>query len=245
VSLASDIAIATVTLCRDAAEEARLREALVALTDLGLPVAVSDGGSGEAFTTLLANLAGVMTAEPLGPHLVGQVQASLSRARQCGARSILYVESDKRTFFEKELTPFLQGAASCDDAAIVVAGRSAGSFETFPPLQRLTEQAINALCGEMIGVQGDYSYGPFLMARELADRIASVPAEIGWGWRPFLFVTAHLEGRRVAHVTRDFCCPDDQRDESPSEKLHRLRQLAQNVNGVTLALTIDPAVHAP
>jgi hypothetical protein len=201
-----------------------------------MPVVVSDGGSGEAFTTFLSRLPRITLVKPRAPHLVGQVQASMESARQTGARSILYLESDKQAFFEEDLVTFLRRAAAIADAGVVIAGRSPASFETFPLLQRFTERTINALCADVIGAPGDYSYGPFLLVPELVETLDPLPGEIGWGWRHFLFVSAHLNGRRVAHVAGDFPCPANQRDESDAERIHRLRQLAQNVNGLTLAL---------
>ena len=50
------VAVATMTWARDAAEEGLLRESLPLLAGLGLPVFVTDGGSGAAFVDFLRTL---------------------------------------------------------------------------------------------------------------------------------------------------------------------------------------------
>jgi hypothetical protein len=48
-------------------------------------------------------------------------------------------------------------------------------------MHRRTEEFINALCSDLIGDPGDYSYGPFLMNRALVPLIAYLGHDIGWG----------------------------------------------------------------
>jgi hypothetical protein len=90
-----------------------------------------------------------------------------------------------------------------------------------------------------VGEHGDYSYGPFLMRTTLAPHVQTLPHDIGWGWRHYIFAVAHRRGLHLAHVVDDLPCPEDQRTEDEGERLHRLRQLGQNVNGLLLGLTVD------
>jgi hypothetical protein len=123
-------------------------------------------------------------------------------------------------------------------AGIAVASRGAAAFATFPAMQQRTEASINTLTGEAIGVAGDYSYGPFLLHRSLARCLGPVTAEIGWGWRHYLFAVAHRRGYRVVTIEGDYRCPGAQRREDEGERVHRLRQLAQNVQGLILGMTV-------
>jgi hypothetical protein len=93
-------------------------------------------------------------------------------------------------------------------AGLVLAARSPEAFATFPPIQRVTESAANALCAEIIGIPTDYFFGPFLFVRELARHVARAPSAIGWGWRPMFFATAHRAGYRIAAAP----CPAARRE---------------------------------
>ena len=153
---APEIAVATITLVRDVDEETLLRRALPTLAGRGMPVCVSDGGSGAAFTAFMAGLGGVRLIAPGCPGLVGQVAAAVDAAVSSGSEYVLYTESDKQEFFDAGLAAFLEQASSrLARPALVVAARSAASFETFPPVQRHTERTINDLCGESCGTPGD------------------------------------------------------------------------------------------
>lgn len=228
---ADDVAVATVTWPRSADEEALLVRALGLLAHAGLPVAVADRGTSAAFTSCLERLRFRVTV-PAEPGLVAQVTATLAVAGAFGRRFILYVEPDKQLFFGERMSEFVRRAPDADDVGVVVAARSAESLETFPAMQRYTEGVINHLCGELIGVPGDYSYGPFLMNRALLPSLTSLPPRLGWGWRHFAFLTAHRLGYRVHHVSGDYPCPPDQRHESAPQRAHRLRQLSQNIRGL-------------
>jgi hypothetical protein len=91
---------------------------------------------------------------------------------------------------------------------------------------------INELLARLLGTAGDYSYGPFLMPRALAAEISAVPPDLGWGWRPHLFRTAHRLEFPVRFVIDAHTCPIEQRVEHHEERMHRIRQLAQNISGL-------------
>jgi hypothetical protein len=233
------IAIATVTLVRDAGEDGLLRRALPSLARRGTPVYVSDGGSGEAFTTFLSGLKNVRVVASKGPGLVGQVTAALEAAVNGSAEFVLYTESDKEAFFQDGIGPLLARASALPAPALVLAARGKGSFATFPPIQRHTEHTINDLCGESFRAQGDYSYGPFLMHGSLIPWLTRAPADLGWGWRHFLFAIAHRLGHHIVHVEGDHACPEDQRAEDDRARLHRLKQLDQNISGLQAGLSVQ------
>ena len=81
-------------------------------------------------------------------------------------------------------------------------------------------------------MQGDYSYGPFIISRDLLAPIYGVDRSVGWGWRHFAFVAAHRSGRRLAHVRGDYVCPAGERTEHAGDRQHRLKQLSDNLRGL-------------
>ena len=233
-----DVAVATITWARDAAEERLIVDAMTRLGSLRMPLAISDGGSPAHVVEALSRIDGAVMAAPAERGLVPQVKASLQAAAATGRPFLLYTESDKQQFFDQALEGFIARAPGGDDVGVVVACRSAETFATFPALQRFTESTINVLTSDATGVPADYSYGPFLMRRDLAEQLAHVPSSIGWGWRHYLFATAARLGLRVIIEVGDYPCPEDQRGEDTPERIHRMRQLSQNVEGLVLAWSV-------
>lgn len=234
--LLNRISVATVTRARDAREEELIARTLNALSNLGLPVVVSDGGSSAAFLDCLSRIPQLALTPPEHPGLVGQVKASVRMARESGSAYILYLESDKELFVSGPMTDFIDRAIAEPDTGVILASRSRRSFDTFPPFQRRTESAFNAVASEIIGLEADYLYGPFLMDRSVAPHLEGVAADLGWGWRPFIFASTPSLGRRVSAIEGDYPCPPDQANEDDEDRLHRLRQLRQNIEGLTDAV---------
>ncbi len=232
------VCVSTVTWARNDDERRLLQKSLLELTLTGLRIVVADKDSGPAFREFLDSHGQFTVVPPAGASLVGQVQASLTAAARTGAEFILYTESDKELFFRNALPRFVQGADLHPRVGAVIAARSGASFSTFPPLQQFTERTINELCGQFIGAPGDYSYGPFLLNRELVSRVTEVPPDAGWGWRHFMFGAGARLGYTISHLVDDYECPPDQRHEDDAERLHRVRQLQQNIQGLLLALTV-------
>jgi hypothetical protein len=231
-----DIAIATVTLVRDAQETPLLRRSVRALTRLGFRMFVCDGGSGDEFAAFLRELPNLSLVAANGSGLVGQVRASTAAAARSGAATVVYTEADKEEFFERSLAAFAGTLVTHDSARVTVAARSPSALGTFPSMQRFTETAINQLCERFLGPHGDYSYGPFAMSASLVPFIEQADDDLGWGWRHFIFAIAHRLGHQIVHVPGDYACPADQRDDDEPERLHRLRQLGQNVRGLEAGL---------
>jgi hypothetical protein len=228
--------IATMTLARTTAEVATLSTALPKLFAHGWPAVVADAASVPSFRESLRQHRDVAVVEPDAPGLVGQIRTALHAAGNGGQDGfILYTEPDKATFFERHLAGFVGAAPRHSDVGIVLAARSEEAFGTFPPAQRVAETAINRLCSQMIGVDTDYSYGPFLINRALIPFVSQLGADVGWGWRHFVFGMAARQRLRVLHITGDFECPPEQRCEDHHDRLHRMRQLQQNVHGLLLS----------
>jgi hypothetical protein len=229
------LAVATITWARTPFEEEQLCRSLERLADEHLPVAVADAGSDPDFTAFLSRLPGFEVAVPSERGLVAQVMASMSLAARFDTPFILYTESDKALFFERGLRTLIRRAQErrqgCD-LGVALASRSPESFQTYPPMQRYTEGVINHLCGELIGSPGDCSYGPFVLTRALVPQLLTMRQHLGWGWRHFAFRAAHRLGLGVDHVIDEHRCPPDQRVEDDAERLHRLRQLSENILGL-------------
>jgi hypothetical protein len=232
-----DVVFATMTLARTAAEEESLVRALGRLAAHGRPVFVADGGSAPQFVETLAALPSCcVCASAFGPGLVGQIRTAVDKALQASARLICYTEPDKLHFFDTAIGSFLARVDAGGSFGVALAARMPAAFETFPPMQKYAERAINDLTSEVLGIAGDYSYGPFVMSREVAHAVARLSDDIGWGWRHFAFVTARRLRQSIALHPGPFDCPLDQRIENVSERLHRVRQLEQNSRGLLLAL---------
>lgn len=228
-----DVAIATISWARNREEEEQLRGSLQQLAALEVPVFITDGGSSADFQHFLRSLPQftVFTAKGLW----SQAKSSLEGAARSGARSILYTEPDKMEFFSTHLLQLLQKKSLDKDDGVVLASRSANGFATFPAFQQMTETTINNCCRETIGKEVDYCYGPFLFNTRLVAHLDALPENCGWGWRPFLFVMAHRLGLTVDAFTGDFTCPPEQRTDDAGERTYRMKQLAQNIEGVVLA----------
>jgi hypothetical protein len=227
----SDIAVATITRVRGRDDERTVKQSLSTLVATGIPVATSDGGSPKRFVDWLRRLPN-LTLAPRGNSLVRQVRASVAEAQKTGRPFILYTEPDKRDFVDGGLADFVERASLAGSIGIQLAARSKSAFTTFPPFQRLAEASASELCRRMIGANTDYFYGPFLIRRELAPLVFSASDDLGWGWRPFLFVAASRLGHRVIGIPGDYDCPRDQRREQEGDKEHRLRQFTDNVRGL-------------
>lgn len=228
-----DVAIVTISWARNPEEEKQLRVSLQELAALEVPVFITDGGSSADFKHFLHSLPQFTVFAAKG--LWSQAKSSLEGAARSGARSILYTEPDKTEFFSTHLPQLLQKRPLGKDDGVVLASRSAGGFASFSAFQQMTETTINNCCCEIIGKNIDYCYGPFLFNTGLVSYLDVLPENCGWGWRPFLFVMAHRLGLKIDAFTGDFTCPSDQRTDDAGERIYRMKQLAQNIEGIVLA----------
>jgi hypothetical protein len=181
----------------------------------------------------LQQLPGFTVIPGVDGGLVAQVCAGMSRAAQFGRPHILYTEPDKGDFFDARLSTFVGAAPDASgNAGVVIPARDEASFRTYPAIQQRAERIINSLWGDVIGIEGDYSYGPFLMPTEMLRHVQDLGASVGWGWRHRVFLIARRTGRPLVHIAAYHPCPADGQMEEGAERAHRLRQLSQNILGL-------------
>jgi hypothetical protein len=232
----SEVSIATMVWARNDEEEKILRASLKQLAALNLPVYITDGGSSENFLMFLKSFSNFTVFEMQG--LWPQAKKSIEEAHK-KSPFVFYSEPDKLDFFSERLEQMLQQSIANKNTGVILASRSAKSFASFPLFQQMTETTINNCCKEVIGKEMDYCYGPFLVNSKLISYLQSLEKDCGWGWRPFLFVLAHRLGFTVESYETDFYCPVDQRKDDADERIYRMKQLAQNINGITKAATMN------
>jgi hypothetical protein len=231
-----NVCIATISWARNEEEENTLSESLTGLAGLGIPVYITDGGSSERFRKCLNSFPNFSVQQAKG--LWPQAKNSIRAAQQSGAHFILYTEPDKFEFFSNHLSNLL-GQPVDDKTGVLLASRSSQAFSTFPSFQQMTETTINNCCKEVIGTDIDYCYGPFLFNVKLIRYLDALDDNCGWGWRPFVFAMAHRLGLRVESFKGDFYCPADQRQDDEGERIYRMKQLTQNINGLVQATIVD------
>ena len=230
--------IATITLARDKKEEDVLRLALTQLANLNIQVFVCDGGSGPEFLQFLQNIPQISVVPVQGKGVWQQAKASVQAAYNSGTDFIFYTEPDKLDFFRHALPGFLTGASLAEGSGILLASRTETAFATFPAFQQMTETTINYCCAEITGKSFDYTYGPFILNRKLVPYLKLVQEDVGWGWRPFVFGIAARLGYDIVNDSGNFTCPADQRADSRAERIYRMRQLSQNLQGMVLSTSV-------
>src|SRR5215203_5908168 len=92
------VTIATITWVRAAEEQVTLRASTQALSSIGCPIFVADGGSGPDFQAYLRALPNVTLIKPERAGVIGQTRACLRAARSAGTPFIVYTDSDQRHF---------------------------------------------------------------------------------------------------------------------------------------------------
>ena len=230
------LTIATITWARDQQEEALLRQALSQLSLLQIPVYVTDGGSGESFVQFLHSLPNFTVVKSLGKGLWHQVQSSLNAALNSSGKHVLYTEPDKLDFFKNRLAALI--AEADEEMGIVLAARTTEAFASFPSFQKTTETSINFCCAEVTQKPFDYTYGPFIMNRKLIPFFKDLPGDIDWGWRPFAFCIAYRLGYEIQEIRAGNFCPITQGQDDPKERIYRMKQLYQNIEGVVLSTSV-------
>ncbi|HWI92337.1 MAG TPA: hypothetical protein VNT20_13735 [Flavisolibacter sp.] len=230
------LCIVTISLAKNKEEEKLLIASLKQLATLDIPVYITDGGSSKDFVEFLHGIPHFKISEAKG--LWPQAKMSITQSAKSSARFIFYTEPDKLEFFTNHLKKMLERIKVGEQTGVILASRSAKGFSTFPSFQQMTETAINNCCKEVIGKETDYCYGPFLFNTELVSLLEKLDDNIGWGWRPFAFAMAHRLGLDVISFEDDFNCPRSQREDDATERIYRMKQLTQNINGITHAATM-------
>jgi len=232
------LTVATITWARNQDEEQLMGGAMGRLAQEELPTFITDGGSVQPFMDYLHSFPHFRVLERDKPGVLAQTRRSLNAAYETGHPFILYTESDKEWFFQNQLRDFIAQAPSDKEVGVVLAARSPASFATYPPSQQYAETVSNHLCTESFGIETDYFYGPCILHRDLVPYLELVQSDIGWGWRPFICGIAQRLGYSIVPLITDLPCPPGQREDSQTERLHRLRQLSQNIQGLVLALSL-------
>ncbi len=232
----SKIVVATISWARDEEELQLLQRSTSVLQQVSIPVFITDGGSDVRLIEHLGTLANFNICVTSGKGLWAQVKSSLIAAAKTDADFILYTEPDKLAFFT-QLPSLISALPLSPESGISLFSRSASSFNSFPAFQRMSETAINDCCAELIGKAHDYTYGPFFLNRKLVDHLLGLPADIGWGWRPFAFNIAARLGLTIDAIEGNFYYPPDQIADDKAERIYRMKQLKENVNGLVLSTT--------
>lgn len=235
----SQLVIATITWARDEAEELLLRKALTQLAQLNIPVYITDGGSTASFIEFLSGFSNFTTLTTPGKGVWAQAKNSLLAASNSQKPFIFYTEPDKADFFQYALPSMPAAFTGDEQTGIVMASRSQESFSTFPAFQQMTETTINNCCTEVTGLKTDFTYGPFILNKNIVPYFDQIKEDIGWGWRPYAFNVAHRLGYTVQSVEGDYNCPIDQREDSAKERIYRMKQLQQNIQGIVLSTSIE------
>jgi len=209
------------------------------LVTLDVPIYCTDGGSRHDFIAFLKDLPNCTVLQTTGKGVWAQAKNSLLEGYQSGAEFILYTEPDKKEFFKRGLPEMLNNVLIDEETGIITASRSIEGLSSFPDFQQMTETTINNCCVEITGNKFDYTYGPFLMNRKLVPYLNLIQADIGWGWRPYTFGIAKRLGFKVEAFVGDFMCPEDQRGDDHKERIYRMKQLHQNIEGIVLSTTVS------
>lgn len=224
------------TLARGADEEALIARALRHASLAGFTIVAGDGGSRAEFVEDLRALPRTTILLSPARGLVAQIKHAVAAAIDRGATRVFYTEPDKDVFFERHAARFVEAANQYADA-VLVAARTSRALATFPSIQQFTERTINTLTSDVVGVSGDYSYGPMLLPVDVARYVLQAPEHIGWGWRHFVLARARRAGIAVRLHAGDYECPPAQRVDTDTERIHRLKQLTQNIDGLVEGLT--------
>jgi hypothetical protein len=233
------LAIATITLARNEEEETLLMKALSTLAECGVTTYITDGGSTENFTSFLKTFPNFKLSDTTIAGVFAQVRNSLKDAYDSKSPFILYTEPDKFDFFATSLNRWVAEISVGTQTGIINAARTDYAFRTFPAFQQMTETTINNCCAEITGVSADFTYGPFLMNRDVVPHLKQVTQDIGWGWRPYIFNIAKRLGLTIYPYTGDFVCPSDQRNDDTAERIYRMRQLKENIDGIMLSTMVS------
>ena len=227
------VCIATITWARTTEEEALLKDALTALANHNCKVFITDGGSTASFVAWLKAMPGFELLPAAGKGVQAQAVNSMIAAYGHGAPYVLYTEPDKRDFFAQHL--LLSKLAMKENIGLLLFTRSLQAFASFPAFQQSTETAINNCCAEVTGEALDYTYGPFVLHRNVIPQLRHLKQDVGWGWRPYAFNMAKRMGFGFETMEGEYCCPWDQRNDDSKERLYRMKQLEQNIRGIVLS----------
>lgn len=233
----------TITRANDQPEADLLRECLVAAAARCEMVVAADSSTTANLQQQINNVPNLQLhrVDSTVPRtLVGQLITAIRHLPEPAPEWVVYSEPNKLEFFQRHLEPFIAKASTETTTGVVLAARDRAGFQTFPRGQRLTERATNRLAGVLLGMAGDYCYGPMLIRTELLRRLKTEPDifNLGWGWRFLVMGWAVRSSLEVRHITLPVSCPLHERDEDDhAARLYRLQQMGQNLEGLHRGLS--------
>jgi hypothetical protein len=231
------LSIATITWARNEDEVSLLQSSLTQLSEFNVPIFVTDAGSTMNFTEFLLDCKNInLHPEPV-KGVWPQTNVSLTAAYRSGSEFVLYTEPDKLQFFSTHLQSLINRIEVKNKTGVVLYSRTTNAFNSFPAFQQMTETAINNCCAELLGNNTDYTYGLFILRREIIPVLSQLPENIGWGWRPFAFNLCKRLRYDVECMEGDFFCPHEQTEDHPQERVYRMKQLKENIEGLVLSTT--------
>lgn len=219
-------------------------DSLSVLSSKNINIVAVDGGSSKEFLGRIKKFRNISVIRSSKKGLQNQVVESLLEA-QASSRYIFYTESNKSDFFRSHLDGFLSRAMTIIDknpnAGIVLPSRTKESFSTFPEFQQRSESFLNTILSEFIDREvGDFAYGPKIIASDLIPYLGHLLRDVGWGWMTYLLLIAKKLEKSIYAVELDLPCPRDERENTYADKLLRLKQLKNHIEGVEEGLNFKP-----
>lgn len=241
---AEKFTVSTITWARDRREEDLVYDSLSKLSSKNIHVIAVDGGSREEFLDKIKTLRNISIFRSSKEGLQNQILESLNKA-QTSSKYVFYTESNKNDFFKNHLDEFLSEAAKIIDkdsnVGIILPSRTEESFSTYPVFQKKSESFLNMTLNELLDKKTvDFTYGPRVIASDLIRYIGQLPKDIGWGWMTYLLFIAKKLGKNIHAVDLNLSCPQNERENTPSEKLLRLRQLKNHIQATEEGLSFKP-----
>jgi len=244
IMLTENFTVSTITWARDKREENLVYDSLSTISDKNIHVVAVDGGSREEFLYRIKSLKNISVIISSKKGLQNQILESLKEAQRSN-KYVFYAESNKNDFFENQLDEFIFRAMNIisknPNTGIVLPSRTKESFSTFPSFQQQSESVLNTILSGFLGKNvKDFAYGPRIIAGDLIPYLDRLPKDIGWGWMTYILIIAKKMGMSIHAVNLDLPCPKDERVETESDKIFRLKQLRNHIEGMEEGLKFKP-----
>ena len=183
----SPIVITTISLIRTKEEEKVVIEAVKALSKLGVPIIISDGGSTNRQKEAIRKLPNITLYEVKG-H-TNQLVNSFQKGAEI-ADALFYLHTDKLDFVQKHASNAIKYYLNCPKNTMLVIARDKPSLKAYPKYQQETEKFLNFMISDYIGIKADYYYGPKIIPSKLVSYLSQLNKDIKWGIEAF-FYTIH------------------------------------------------------
>lgn len=239
--LTENLTVSTITWARDRKEEKLLYDSLSALSGKNIHIIAVDGGSNEEFLDSLKKFRNISVIRSSKKGLQNQVVESLNEA-QLSSKYILYAESNKNDFFRNNFDSLLSMSMSIIDkdpnVGIILPSRTEKSFSTYPTFQQRSESFLNVILREFIDKKtGDFAYGPRIIVHDLIPYLDRLPKDVSWGWMTYLLIIAKKIGKSIYIVDLDLPCPENEREDTDTDRLLRLKQLKNHLQAIEEGLS--------